>query len=165
MTSVWPPACSGKQGLAVAGSECDSMDSDDRLEMSEVKIEIDVAEEPPILCKREKDDQGQWWAVPLVSYMLTIVLSKLTCTDDIKSWMCKDQLKLNEGKTEAVPFSPRSLLSSISFNCSPSSIAVGAHDVAFSDKVRNLGFILDSNVLMEQHVIKVCLLPLLCVPP
>ena len=63
MTSMWPSACSGEQELAVAGSECGAMDPDDRWEMSEVKVEIDVAEQMPISCKTEKDDQGQWWAV------------------------------------------------------------------------------------------------------
>ena len=31
---------------------------------------------------------------------------------------------------------------------------VGTHETVFSDKVRNLGFILDSNFTMKQHVIK-----------
>ena len=31
---------------------------------------------------------------------------------------------------------------------------VGTHKILFSDKVRNLGFILDSNLTMKQHVIK-----------
>ena len=33
------------------------------------------------------------------------------CTDNIKSWMCSNQLKLNEDKTEAILFSTLSLLS------------------------------------------------------
>ena len=32
---------------------------------------------------------------------------------------------------------------------------VGTHEIVFSDKVRNLGFILDSNLTMKQHVIKI----------
>ena len=74
------------------------------------------------------------------------------CTDDIKSWMCSSQLKLNEDKTEAILFSKLSLPS----DCLPSPVTVGTHQIAFSDKVRNLGFILDSNLTMKQHVIKVC---------
>ena len=74
------------------------------------------------------------------------------CTDDIKSWMCSNQLKLNEDKTEAILFSTLSLPS----DCLPSSATVGTHQIAFSDKVRNLKFILDSNLTMKQHVIKVC---------
>ena len=74
-------------------------------------------------------------------------------TDDIKAWMCNNQLKLNEDKTEAILFSTPSLSSC---NCLPSSIMVGTHEIMFSNKVRNLGFILDSNLTMEQHVIKTC---------
>ena len=74
------------------------------------------------------------------------------CTDDIKSWMCSNQLKLKEDKTEVILFSTLSLPS----DCLPSSVTVDTHQIAFSDKVRNLGFILDSNLTMKQHVIKVC---------
>ena len=66
--------------------------------------------------------------------------------------MCSNQLKFNEDKTEATLFSTLSLPS----DCLPSSVTVGTHQNAFSGKVRNLGFILDSNLSMKQHVIKVC---------
>ena len=33
---------------------------------------------------------------------------------------------------------------------------VGIHEIVFSDKVRNLGFILDSNITMKQHISKTC---------
>ena len=76
-----------------------------------------------------------------------------SCADDIKAWMCNNQLKLNEDKTEAILFSIPSLSSC---HCLPSSIIVSTHEIQFSDKVRNLGFILDSNLTMKQHVIKIC---------
>ena len=41
----------------------DKMDSDDSWETSAVTIEIDVAEELPVSCGTEKDEQGQWKAV------------------------------------------------------------------------------------------------------
>ena len=37
-----------------------------------------------------------------------------------------------------------------------SSVTVCTHQIAFSDKVRNLGFILDYNLTMNQHIIRVC---------
>ena len=67
--------------------------------------------------------------------------------------MSNNQLKLNEDKTEAILFSTPSLSSC---HCLPLSIMVGTHEILFSDKVRNLGFILDSNLTMKQHVIKTC---------
>ena len=55
---------------------------------------------------------------------------KQTSTDDIKVWMCNNQLKLNEDKTEAILFSTPSLSSC---HCLPSSIMVGTHEIVFSD--------------------------------
>ena len=51
-----------------------------------------------------------------------------TCnrTYDIKAWMCNNQLKLNEEKTEAILFSTPSLSSC---HCLPSSIMVGTHEI------------------------------------
>ena len=38
----------------------------------------------------------------------------------------------------------------------PDSIILGSHSIPFSDSARNLGFILDSNLSMKKHVIKIC---------
>ena len=65
--------------------------------------------------------------------------------------MCNNQL--DEDKSEATLFSTPSLSSC---HCLPSSVIVGAHEIVISDEVRNLGFILDSNLTMKQHVIKIC---------
>ena len=70
-----------------------------------------------------------------------------SCTDDIKAWMSNNQLKLNEDQTEAILFSTPSLSSC---HCLPSSVMVGTHEILFSEKVRNLGFILDSNLTESQ---------------
>ena len=72
-----------------------------------------------------------------------------SCTDDIKAWMCNNQLKLNEDKTETIFFSTPSLSSC---HCLPSSVMVRTHETVFSDRVRNLGFILGSNFTMKQYV-------------
>ena len=53
-----------------------------------------------------------------------------SCTDDIKAWMCSNQLKLNEDKTEAILFSTPSLSSC---HCLPSSIMVGTREILFPD--------------------------------
>ena len=67
--------------------------------------------------------------------------------------MSNNWLKLNEDKTEAILFSTPSLSLC---HCLPLSIMVGTHEILFSHKVRNLGFTLDSNLTMKQHVIKIC---------
>jgi len=76
-----------------------------------------------------------------------------SCTDDLKAWMCNNQLKLNEDKTEAILLSTPSLSSC---HWLPVLIMAGTHETVFSDKVRNLGFIFDSDLTIKQHVIKIC---------
>ena len=75
------------------------------------------------------------------------------CTDDIKTWMTKNQLQLNDDKTEALlfPFSPSLKPSTISI---PDSVTLGFHNIPFSDSAKNLGVILGSNLSMKKHVIK-----------
>jgi len=77
------------------------------------------------------------------------------CTDDIKTWMPENQLKLNGDKTEApfFPFSSSLKPSTVSF---PDSISLGSHNIPFSDSARNLGVILDSKLSTKKHVIKIC---------
>ena len=66
----------------------------------------------------------------------------------------KSAQKLND-KTEALlfPFSSSLKPSTVSLL---DSITLGSHNIPFSDSARNLGFILDSNVSMKKHVIKIC---------
>ena len=73
------------------------------------------------------------------------------CTSDIKDWMTDNRLKLNDDKTEALLFSHTNKVVPL-----PSSVSLNACDIPFSDSVRNLGFIFDSNLSMRQHVSKVC---------
>ena len=72
-----------------------------------------------------------------------------------KTWMTENLLKLNNNKTEALlfPFLASLKPSTVSF---PDSITLGSHNIPSSDSARNLGFILDSNLFMKKHVIKIC---------
>ena len=78
-----------------------------------------------------------------------------SCTDDIKTWMTENQLKLNDDKTEALlfPFSSSLKRSTVPF---PDSITPGSHNIPFYDSARNLGFILVSKLSTKKHVIKIC---------
>ena len=73
-------------------------------------------------------------------------------TDDIKIWMTKNQLKLNNDKTEALlfPFSSSLKPSTVSI---PDSITLGSHNIPFSDSARNIAVIFDSNLSMKKHII------------
>ena len=66
-----------------------------------------------------------------------------------------NQLKPNDDKTEALlfPFSSSLKPSTVPL---PDSIALGSHNITFSDSARSLGFILDSNLSVKKHVIKIC---------
>ena len=45
---------------------------------------------------------------------------------------------------------------SVSSSSLPSSITVGSHVIQFTDKARNLGFLIDSHLSMNDHITKVC---------
>ena len=77
------------------------------------------------------------------------------CTDDIKTWMMENQLKLNDNKTEVLLFPFSSSLKPCTISL-PDSIALGFHNIPFSDSPWNLGFILDSKLSMKKHIIKIC---------
>ena len=76
-------------------------------------------------------------------------------TDDIRTWMTENQLKLNDDKTEALLFPILSSLKPSTVSL-PYSITLGSHNIPFSDSARNLGFILDPKLFMKKHAIKIC---------
>ena len=100
------------------------------------------------------DDTQLQKSAPL-SEVTNLTKEPNACTDDIKTWMTENQLKLNDDKTEALffPFS-----SSLKPSTVPLSdpITLGSHNIPFSDSAKNLGFILDSKLSMKKHVIKIC---------
>ena len=67
--------------------------------------------------------------------------------------MNNNQLKLNDDKTEALLFVPPAQKKSDSLQ---SAITVGNHSIQFSPSARNLGFMLDSELCMQQHIKSVC---------
>ena len=73
------------------------------------------------------------------------------CTDDIKSWMTLNELKLNDDKTEAMIVSSGRKSRSLSFS-SPGYITVGCASVPLSDSVKNLGVTFDCHLTIKTHV-------------
>ena len=74
------------------------------------------------------------------------------CASDIDLW-CRSRLQLNASKTEAIWFGSKPNLGKIS--STDCSIQVGASTIQPSAIVRDLGFHLDSELSMKQHVAKV----------
>ena len=82
-------------------------------------------------------------------------LNKLnSCLKDIRSWMIKNKLKINDSKTEFIILaSPHSHKEYIS---SGLNLTVGNSVIKPSQAVRNLGVMLDNTLKMDSHVTSVC---------
>ena len=74
------------------------------------------------------------------------------CIEDLRTWMNANYLKLNDDKTELLVITSPYYQERVK----NSSILVGTQVVEASSKARNLGFILDSSLNMEQHVSAIC---------
>ena len=73
-----------------------------------------------------------------------------TCISDIKDWMTENKLQLNADKTETMLFNSSKL------KHSPAPLSIGQVTVSFSDSVRNLGFYIDKDLSMKEHINLIC---------
>ena len=71
-----------------------------------------------------------------------------SCCRQIKIWMPKNKLKLNEQKTEVLLCGPSSRRETVPVDC----LSVGEASIPFSNVVKTLGVTLDAELSMEQHV-------------
>ena len=73
------------------------------------------------------------------------------CVADVRSWMIRNHLMLNDSKTELLHLTSR-------FSSTPEAPALRVGDavVTPSASARNLGAVLDKNVTMNQHVNSIC---------
>jgi hypothetical protein len=69
------------------------------------------------------------------------------CFNDIRLWMNSNFLKLNDTKTEFITFSPSNHQFPRELH-----LKLGDNMVSPSERVRNLGVILDSHLSMEQQI-------------
>ena len=74
------------------------------------------------------------------------------CIRDLRDWMIRDRLKLNEDKTEVILIGTRQQLAKVNVT----SIAVGDETIEAKPSVRNLGSWFDSQLSMLTHISKVC---------
>ncbi|XP_068716864.1 uncharacterized protein [Montipora capricornis] len=72
------------------------------------------------------------------------------CIRDLRGWMVRDHLKLNEDKTEVVLIGTRQQLAKVNVT----SIAVGDETIEAKPSVRNLGSWFDSQLSMSTHISK-----------
>ena len=78
------------------------------------------------------------------------ILSVQDRISDIKDWMTDNKLQINEDKTEALLFNSSKLQDP------PTSLSICQTTVTFSDSVRNLGFYLDKDLSMKEHINFIC---------
>ena len=71
-----------------------------------------------------------------------------SCCRQIKIWMTKNKLKLNEQKSEVLLCGPSSRRETVPVDC----LSVGEASIPFSNVVKTLGVTLDAELSMEQHV-------------
>ena len=86
------------------------------------------------------------------AYQLNLSLSALrnveSCCRQIKIWMTKNKLKLNEQKTEAPLSGPSSRKETVPVDC----LSVSEASIAFSSVVKTHGITSDCEPSMEQHI-------------
>ena len=80
------------------------------------------------------------------------VLAKMmSCISDIRSWMIRNKLKINDEKTEFLMLSsPRSTVKL------DSSLQIGGVTIEASSFCRNLGVYFDDHLSMDKHIANVC---------
>ena len=83
----------------------------------------------------------------------TLLYISFKCKDpDIRVWMIKDKLKINDSKTELIIFQSPLLKQ----NVSDLSIRVGDSQVFPSSKVRDLCVVLDQYLTFHDHISGIC---------
>ena len=80
---------------------------------------------------------------------LPLALSAMQdCVEDIRSWMGRMKLKMNDSKTEFIVFGSSHTLA----KCPDITLSIGDSSIKPADCVRNLGALFDNKMTMEQHV-------------
>ena len=75
-----------------------------------------------------------------------------SCVSEVNIWMRSNKLKMNNDKTEVLPIATVHKLPSIENN----TLQVDSETVPFSNKVKNLGVHIDSNLNMNAQVNNIC---------
>ncbi len=83
-----------------------------------------------------------------MSKQLSGVTVMENCTDDIKTWMLNDKLKLNDGKTNVLIIGTRQQLEKVNFD----TLRTGDSYVTVSSEAKDLGFWLDSQLKCDTNV-------------
>ena len=75
-----------------------------------------------------------------------------SCIADIRKWMLRDKLKLNDDKTEFIIIGTRQQLVKVNIDF----LQVGESSTAPSNRVKNLGCWFDGQLKMDIHINSIC---------
>ena len=70
------------------------------------------------------------------------------CIEDVRAWMSSNFLKLNDGKTEFLVISKRSVAKKVAH----SSIIIGSSVIPAAPKAKNIGCFIDATLNMDSRV-------------
>ena len=74
------------------------------------------------------------------------------CAADLKVWMNKNRLKMNNNKTEFILFGSKPKLE----KCKTKTLNVDITEIELADKIKYLGVILDQNLSLKKHITSKC---------
>ena len=97
-------------------------------------------------------DDTQLYASCLPSEFLECKHSLERCIHEVYQWMFCNKLKMNSSKTEFIVFGNKTNLASVG----NVNIRVGGSDISNTLVVRNLGVMLDDEMLMKHQVTNIC---------
>ena len=80
------------------------------------------------------------------------IASMESCIADVKDWMLRHKLKINDSKTEYILIGTKPMLSKVQ----RTDIKVGEDVISASKSVKNLGVLFDENLSIHPHVTKIC---------
>ena len=81
-----------------------------------------------------------------------VILKLSRCVAEIRNWMTKNKLKLNDSKTEFVIASPPHLISRLS----RTTLCIGTTEISPSATIWNLGVVFDSAMTISPHITSLC---------
>jgi hypothetical protein len=99
------------------------------------------------------DDTQLYLAFEPIDETMNVAIEQLeSCIAEIRRWMAKNFLKLNDDKTEFLILGTCHQLKHLSLP----TLHIGGSQINTSESARNIGAIFDSNMNMEKHVNIVC---------
>ena len=99
------------------------------------------------------DDTQVYFAVdPRRADLEEVTIKIAACVSDLREWMARNFLKLNDDKTDIMLFGSVKQLEKFPLR----EVPIGTAVITPADKVRNLGITLDPHMTMSAHVSRIC---------